>query len=374
MSWIQPVRVFVGTAWRDASDSRALTQDPQRHLDAALDWLCRAQDVCSGGISYGYSLRGGWKDSYRETTGYITGTLFEAAEQLGRPELAERALRAARWLVSIQSRDGGISNPAYGDDAIVFDTGQVLFGFVDACQRSSDPAFLAAASRAGRWLVDVADNTGLWTRNEHFNTPHVYNTRSAWALLRLDEVAPDADLRRIARRNLDWALESQQPSGLFRNAAFKQGDNPYTHNISYTICGLQESGWILGESAYIDAARRAADAVLKLQREDGFIPGQISPGGHAAARYACLTGNCQLATVWARLFATTGEIRYQDAARRALHFVMSTQMLDERSPEQVRGAIAGSYPVWGRYAPLSYPNWATKFFVDAALLQRAWQS
>ena len=34
----------------------------------------------------------------------------------------------------------------------------------------------------------------------------------------------------------------------------------------------------------------------------------------------------------------------------------------------LRGAVKGSQPIWGRYAPLSYPNWATKFFIDAMLL------
>jgi len=35
----------------------------------------------------------------------------------------------------------------------------------------------------------------------------------------------------------------------------------------------------------------------------------------------------------------------------------------------VHGALAGSYPLFGRYAPLQFPNWATKFLVDG-LLQR----
>ncbi|MGC4029168.1 MAG: hypothetical protein QM696_09875 [Steroidobacteraceae bacterium] len=374
MSWIQAGQIFAGIVWRDLFDSRAAPLELQRHVDAALGWLCRAQDKCGDGVSYGYSLRGGWKPPYRETTGYIVGTLLEAAQQLRRADLDERALRAAHWLVSIQNPDGSISNPSYGAGGIVFDTGQVLFGLVDAYQRSSDQVFLRAAIDAGRWLVDVADESGRWTRNEHFGTPHVYNARSAWALLRLNGVAPDAAFERIARRNLDWAVESQHSGGLFRDAAFRRGDNPYTHNISYTICGLQESGWILGDSTYVEAGRRAADAVLKLQGEDGFVPGQITVEGGPAARYACLTGSCQLSTVWARIFEATGDSVYRDAARRALRYVMSTQMTAEQAPEQVRGAIAGSFPIWGRYAPLSYPNWATKFFVDAALLQRAWET
>ena len=31
----------------------------------------------------------------------------------------------------------------------------------------------------------------------------------------------------------------------------------------------------------------------------------------------------------------------------------------------VRGAIAGSHPIWGRYSRFEFPNWAAKFFVDA---------
>ncbi|MBC8072612.1 MAG: hypothetical protein IAG13_30100, partial [Deltaproteobacteria bacterium] len=39
---------------------------------------------------------------------------------------------------------------------------------------------------------------------------------------------------------------------------------------------------------------------------------------------------------------------------------------------ETRGAIKGSHPIWGGYSPFTYPNWATKFFVDALLLARGW--
>ena len=60
---------------------------------------------------------------------------------------------------------------------------------------------------------------------------------------------------------------------------------------------------------------------------------------------------------------------YVDAARRALTFVMAAQDLTTTNPD-IRGGIKGSQPVWGRYAPLSFPNWATKFFVDAMWLRK----
>lgn len=369
--WRAPL-AFIPLVARSALAPRQPSAPLDAHLGGALDWLRRAHDQTpDGGVSYGYSARGGWKEPYRETSGYILTTFLRAAHALGEPDLADRALRIAEWLIDVQNDDGSFANPAYGDDGIVFDTGQDLFGLVRAFEHSGDGRFLVAAMRAARWLVEVADADGRWVANEHLGTPHVYNTRTAWALLLADRLAPDADHVRVARANLDWAVRCQQPSGFFTNAAFVAGDDPYTHNISYTTCGLQESGWILGDEGYVAAARRCGDAALGLLRDDGFLAGQITPAGAPAARYACLTGNCQFAIVWAKWFDLTGDHRYRHASQRALRFVMARHDLTTDNLA-VRGAVAGSSPIWGRYAPLSYPNWAAKFFVDAALLQRAW--
>ena len=361
------VHDLVGGKMREQS-----AQPLDAHLSAALKWLCLAQDVAgSGGFSYGYSARGGWREPYRETTGYIIPTFLRAARRLGRADLEARAFRAADWLISVQNPEGSISNPKFGNEGIVFDTGQVLFGFVSAYRRCGSQRYLDAAIRAGDWLADIADADGLWTRNEHFNTAHVYNTRTAWALLSLNAIVNKTSYARVARANLDWAISNQLESGLFSNAAFHKGYHPYTHNISYSICGLQESGWLLGDTKYTEAARKAADACLGLMRSSGSVPGQISPDATSQSDYTCLTGNCQLSIVWSRLFGKTGKLAYRDAARQSLAFVMQHQQMGD-APPSVVGAIAGSFPIWGRYAPLSFPNWAAKFFVDAALLHRSW--
>ncbi len=371
-SW--PLATFGRLSLSDAMGHTAPLQALDTHLNAAIGWLEQAHDHGQrGGVSYGYSLRGGWLPPYRETSGYILTTFYRAADDLGRPDLAQRAEQVARWLVSVQNADGSFANPQYGSDGIVFDTGQDLFGLVTAWERTQDPVFLEAASRAGAWLVKVADEAGIWTRYEHKNTPHVYNTRTAWALLRLNEIDPQTQWVRVARTNLDWAVACQQPSGFFTDNAFVEGDAPYTHNISYAICGLQESGWLLADERYLAAAQRCSEAARQLMRADGFIPGQIDPEGQAKATYSCLTGQCQLAIVWAKQHARGGNAALKTAAQQSLRYVMSHQRLADGNPS-VRGAIAGSFPLHGRYAPLSYPNWASKFFVDAALLQRAWEA
>lgn len=368
-----PLLTFARLAWGDTLGTPGTPNlGLDTHTQNTLEWLLRAHDHShGGGVSYGFSLRGGWLPAYRETTGYILTTFYRAARALQRPELADRATQMARWLVKVQNADGSFSNPKYGHEGIVFDTGQDLFGLVAAWKNTRDDTFLHAARRAGGWLVQVADADGVWTQFEHKNTPHVYNTRSAWALLRLNQIDPRDEWVRVARANLDWAVSHQHASGFFENNAFVLGDAPFTHNISYAICGLQESAWLLGDSVYEDAARRCSDATLALMAPDGFVPGQITPAGEPAATYSCLTGQCQLAIVWAKQYQLTGDTVHQEAATRSLRYVMARLRPHDGHPG-VRGGVAGSFPVYGRYAPMSYPNWAAKFFLDAALLQRDW--
>ena len=71
--------------------------------------------------------------------------------------------------------------------------------------------------------------------------------------------------------------------------------------------------------------------------------------------------------LWLRFFETTGYQGYRLAAVRSISFVARTQKLVTPALN-TRGAIAGSYPMLGRYERLKYPNWATKFFADALLL------
>jgi len=366
---LKEVLAFAQVAQRDVLAPPRALQPAEHHLREAEAWLCRAHDASpDGGVSYGYSLRGGWRPSYPETSGYIATTFFRLARDRD-PSFLERAQRILRWLVSIQNADGSFCNPHYGRDGIVFDTGQVLFGLVRGYEVSGDPALLSSARRAADWLTRIADADRRWTRNEHFGTPHVYNTRTAWALLRLNEVEFDAGREAVARSNLDWAVAEQTPSGFFQHCAFRSGLHPFTHTIAYTARGLLESGFLLADPRYRQAAERCAHAMLPLMRPDGHLPSTITTAGTAASTSCCLTGNCQFAIVWARLHAAGGHAPFRAAAERALDYVMATQDLTTSNPD-VRGAIKGSQPVWGRYAPMSFPNWATKFFVDAMWLRK----
>jgi hypothetical protein len=359
-------------ACRDLLGRRGPVQQPDQHLAAAARWLARAQDQeLGGGASYGYSLRGGWRPPYRETSGYIAVSFFDLARDLRQEEFRERAIRMCHWLCEVQEPDGSIANPQYAPGrGLVFDTGQVLMGYNRGYAETNEPRFLESARRAGTWLVQAADAKGIWSTSDYLGIPHVYNSRVAGALLQLHTVAPHPDFERVARANLDWAL-SEERNGWLQNCSFKTGVAPFTHTIAYAIDGIQESNRILREAKYQDSVLRCATAVIGLLRADGFLPGQIDGTGQPAASYCCLTGNAQMAIIWGSLFLETGDQRFRQAAESSLSYVMSCQDLTT-SDANVRGAISGSHPVWGRYSPMTYPNWAAKFFVDALLIRRKW--
>ncbi|MEM7726711.1 MAG: hypothetical protein AAF208_10100 [Cyanobacteria bacterium P01_A01_bin.45] len=367
---------FVSRATKDLFLVKQKICEPRKHLDAAIDWLKRAHDITiDGGVSWGYSLKGKWRASYPETSGYIAITLFDIALQLDDGDSWDRAVRIIEWLIKIQNQDGSISNSRYGSSGIVFDTGQVLLGFIRAFIETRKPYFLDAAILAGNWLVSVADRDLLWTCNTHLGIPHVYNTRVAWGLLQLNILNPHRDYLQVALANLEWGI-TQQNNGWFANNAFTIDSPPFTHNIAYSIRGYLESGILLKEEKYIDAAIQASEAVRSLTvgatapshlQPNGFIPGQITTDGVAKGNYCCLTGNCQMAIVWLKLFEITKDISYYQAAKNSLEYVMSSQDINT-SDLNIYGGIKGSQPIWGKYTRLSYPNWATKFFIDGLLM------
>jgi hypothetical protein len=61
---------------------------------------------------------------------------------------------------------------------------------------------------------------------------------------------------------------------------------------------------------------------------------------------------------------------YWEVANQLLEQMKRLQNVRDRG-KPYYGAIKGSHPIYGRYARLQYPNWATKFFIDALLLKAA---
>jgi len=362
--------------------------DPEHepHLVAAIDWLVRAHDATpDGGISRAFSLVWhpyfacrGWQPSYPETTGYIIPTLYAAARRLRRPDLAARAERAARWEIAIQLTTGAVRGGVIGEpeSPAVFNTGQVILGWLAAFEETGHGSFADAARRAAHYLVAMLDGDGHWRRgNSRFARADatLYNARTAWALAEAGVRLDDHKFTGAAGHSLRAAAALQAPNGWLPHCCLSDPDRPLLHTLAYTIGGLIEGGRVLGDPRLLRAAERTAGALMAAVRADGWMPGRYRSDWSPAVRWSCLTGQAQMANNWIRLAEITGDSRWLEPVPVVLRFLKRTQNRRSREPG-VRGGIKGAWPVGGAYGAYEVLNWATKFFADALMRHEAIQT
>jgi hypothetical protein len=349
------------------------------HLNEAIGWLERAQDATpDDGFARGYSIAWnpylrsrGWQPSYPETTGYIIPTLYEAAAALDRPDLAARATKAAHWEVAVQLPSGAVQGGVIGEgrSPAVFNTGQVIFGWLRAWEVTGETAFAEAARRAGRFLASSLDENGDWrSGNSQFARPDstLYNARATWALAEAGSRLGEPEFLSAAHRHLRAVARRQHPNGWFPDCCLSDPTRPLLHTLAYTIRGLLEGGRVLQDEELLRSAELAAQALAGAVRSDGWLPGRFASDWSTGAEWSCLTGEAQMANNWMRLFMIRGDRKWLEPVPAVLQFLKRTQNRTHDDPG-IRGGIKGSGPLDGDYGRFEILNWATKYFVDALL-------
>lgn len=366
----------------DRAGRHPVDADHIPHLSEALAWLGRAQDATdSGGVARGFSLAwnpyfrsSGWQAAYPETTGYIIPTWLEAAVELEQPEWAERARRAAQWECDLQLETGAVQGGVVGEgrSPAVFNTGQVMFGWLAAWEASGEQRFADAAERAGRWLVEVQEADGLWRKgNSRFAlaAPTLYNARVAWALAEVGAAFGQRPFLDGARRNLRAVAAAVGDNGWIPNCCLTDPDAPLLHTLAYAVRGLLEGGRALEDEAIVAAGARTARALSATVRSDGSMPGRYGSDWQPAVGWSCLTGQAQSVNNWIRLHLITGDPSWLEPVPSVLAFLKSTQNRVS-SEGGLRGGIKGSWPLDGDYGRFELLNWAAKYFVDALIRSR----
>jgi uncharacterized protein YyaL (SSP411 family) len=176
--------------------------------------------------------------------------------------------------------------------------------------------------------------------------------------------------KEASQKNIEWVLKNQNTNGWFDKTGFKLATHtyPYTHTIAYTIRGILETGEILKEEQYINRAITSASQLLHSMNSDGSFSATFGPNWETGSKFSCLTGNAQISIIFLRLFEIIGDKKFFVGARKINNFLKERQLLSIQDP-RIRGAIAGSHPIWGGYQRFAFPNWATKFFADALMLE-----
>jgi hypothetical protein len=354
---------------------------------AAADWILRAQTATpGGGVSLGYfpaddgagtkaSTASGWRAPYPETTGYIIPSLLEFARRFADGDARKRALEMAEWEIRIQMPSGAVQGgplcPPEKQTPAAFNTGMVLQGWTEAYRETRDARFLDAGRRAADFLVNDVNADGYFKTNGQFvvaDKIKTYNCLCAWALYRFGEDSGDDRYRKTAVRVIEAALKQQARNGWFANNCLDRPEAPLTHTIGYTLQGILEVGILAGREDFMDACARGTEPLLATLSREGFLHGCYYADWKPAAFTSCLTGSAQLAIVCYRLFERRGDAKHRDAADRLLNYLKALQTLDSPDPA-MNGALAGSFPITGGYMSLGYPNWATKYLLDALLFQ-----
>lgn len=362
------------SCWRSATTLRGRNPSLTEGLEAAYRWICEAQDATpDDGVAAWYDLTRGWSPSYPETTGYIIPTLLTYGSVMAEPKAANRAIRMANWEIDVQLPTGAVrSGPLSANVApAVFNTGQVLFGWVSAYQATKNRQYAEAIQRAARWLIQVQDEDGAWRRDLSLHTSskvQTYNVRSAWGLALAGTLLNEPTWIKAACRNCDWALKQQRDNGWFAHNEFTDNEMPLLHTIGYTLEGLLGAGTLLNREEYIQAAQLGIQPLVRQYEKLGKLGGRYSPDWRSCVSWRCLTGEAQIALVLQRLAKyQRGNNSTTQVATSILKDLAKIQDTDTSRPE-IYGGLAGSHPIWGGYCPFLYINWSVKFYIDALLL------
>jgi len=371
------------TEWHQSVERRRLaplySPDPtdldlDAHLNAAVDWLKRAQDAGEDrGVSYGVRFGSDFDVSYPETTGYICRTFVRLSRQSGQSELLDRAIEMGQWEADILMPEGAVMAGKFNRNPTpaVFNTGMVLLGWSTLISVLGPTRFASAVCRAADWLMRMQEPDGSWIRgNSQFaGSATIYNVKAAWGLCEAGMALGRKDYVEAALRNAEFCLTHQNPNGWYRDCCLSDAERPLLHTIAYTMQGLFEIGRLTGRRELVDAARKTADAELPLLREDGFLPGRQYASFRGAVDWCCLTGSAQMSVVWNDFGTLTGEDKYRQAAEKANRYLMAHHDI-RNTDARLRGGVPGAWPVWSDYGRLTILNWATKYLVDALSAQK----
>jgi predicted SAM-dependent methyltransferase len=359
-------------------------QDDKTHLSGCIQWLSVAHDVNNrGGVAACYYLDSErWWVDYPETTGYIIPVFLCYYRLTGNGEYLKRAVSMGDWEISIQYSGGGVGEPigVYGLKPRIFNTSQVMLGWLALYKETGRDKYLEAAKAAADWIVTNQDTEGNWTRNT-YRGPRAYKSRVAWALLELFALTGTKKYQESAERCISWVMDKARPNGWFSHNSLSDPERPWTHLIGYVLVGLLEIYRLNNSSVnrtrmlgiLQNAAGSIANFYLKQKEAAGAtfvtLAGTFDSAWQSKDNWSCITGTAQLEFFLRRMLRYEDDPLFLKASDMLIEDLKKVHLLDGFESPNMFGGLPGSYPVGVGYCAYSIPNWGVKFFADS-LLQR----
>lgn len=341
-------------------------------LENAVSWLKHSQDQMIDDGFGTYRIIEGWTSSYPETTGYIIPTLIEYGIQFQDDDAIARAIKAADWLITIQKPSGGWQSLyiEHNRPEVVFNTGQVIRGMIAAYKQTQDDKYLNSAIKAADWLCSVQNEKGFWDKHVFMGMARVYDSYVVAPMLELYMITKNGAYKKTTEKNINWIIsEKQKENGWFADCdnTIKHNDKPILHTISYTIDGMLDCGLLLQNEEYIAAAQKTADVLLGKFENRSYLFGRYDENWRGKESMIT-TGCAQIAIVWQKLYQHTNEKKYLYAAQKMNSILLELIDRGDKETANTKGALFGSFPLWGKYEKFACPNWATKYLADSLLM------
>ena len=198
-----------------------------------------------------------------------------------------------------------------------------------------------------------------------------YYTHVAWPMLEVWKRTLNTSLRFAAERYLDMALGRKQPNGVISRWGLTMRVLPLLTPWLMPSGGFRSTR-LIGD---YDKYGRPMELNIeffhkKSELRNGRIPGEFSEDLNENNSYVCLTGNAQLAICILLMEREYNDLRIVNSAAKMVDYVGSVQS-KSNFIKGICGGVAGSYPLWGRYMFIRYPNWAAKYYCDSLMLLSA---
>ena len=361
------------------NERRNLVYSDKEHLKESINWLKFAANINNdGGVSSYYDVyTQKWGASYPETTGYIIPTLLCYAKFTGEQSFSDLAIKMGDWEIKIQSVEGGAGEPigVYLPKPRVFNTGQVMLGWLSLYKETKDKKYLNALIKASNFLIRNIDIDGQWINYTFMGESKAYKSRVIWALLEVYLITENIEYQRAAESVISWILRQAKDNGWFHYNGFVNA-KPITHLIGYNLVGLLEIYRLRNCNCDYDDIMRlltnAANNIVTYYKSEQLpnysgLPASFDSNWNSNDEWSCITGDAQIAFFLRRLYKYNDNPEYLNVSNQLINSIKSIHLIDDIVDDNLRGGIFGSYPIGADYCPYQIPNWGVKFFADTLL-------
>ena len=271
---------------RTASASALDWLQAQQLLDEPGDWRANRPTIAGGGWAFQFA------NSYYPDLDDTAVVVWAMHQSRDAARYAESVRRALDWLVGMQSADGGFA--AFDADNTCYYLNKIPFAdhgaLLDPPTSDVTARVVTVLARVGRaederalqdaiaYLRRQQEADGSWFGR--WGTNYIYGTWSALTALAQARVGADDP---AVRRAVEWFKLNQNADGGWgeSNDSYLKpaGETPPAPSTGYQTAWALLGLLAAGESQS-DAARRAADFLIRTQQTDGFWsgPGFTAPG------------------------------------------------------------------------------------------------